>query len=396
MEGWAELRREHFVRGVSIKELVRRTGLSRKTIGPALRSERPPSYERPAAGSKLDPFKDEIHRLLRDDPKLPGVRAPRAALAAGLRRSSKTVVDDYLREVRPLFAPPRGRFSGRSIARARSASSICGSRGKEVPVGHGQTRQGWVVVACSGLPARGRWRAGVLQADSGSAGGDRALSLAARRLAADAGLGSPGRHSWSRRPPEARSSLAFCGQLRVDWRFCEPRGPAGQGVVERLQGYPRPTSSRDGDSRTSSTFKISSTPGLSASTRAPTYAELRPVDRLDEELEVMRPLPAVGPDVDRRWVTRVAPDPLLRVDTTTTRSIPLLVGRRVEVRVCQREVLAVALDTGEIAARHAAIVCQAPHPGRARARPRAARAPRSPTDPSSRSGRWPATTRLIA
>ena len=28
MEGWAELRREHFVRGVSIKELMRRTGLA--------------------------------------------------------------------------------------------------------------------------------------------------------------------------------------------------------------------------------------------------------------------------------------------------------------------------------------------------------------------------------
>ncbi len=29
MEQWTELRREDFVRGVSIKELVRRTGLSR-------------------------------------------------------------------------------------------------------------------------------------------------------------------------------------------------------------------------------------------------------------------------------------------------------------------------------------------------------------------------------
>jgi hypothetical protein len=29
VEGWAQLRREHFVRGVSIKELVRRTGMSR-------------------------------------------------------------------------------------------------------------------------------------------------------------------------------------------------------------------------------------------------------------------------------------------------------------------------------------------------------------------------------
>ena len=41
---------------------------------------------------------------------------------------SKTILDDYLREVRPLFAHRRGRFSALSIGRARSASSICGSR----------------------------------------------------------------------------------------------------------------------------------------------------------------------------------------------------------------------------------------------------------------------------
>jgi hypothetical protein len=53
---WAELRREHFVRGVPIKELVRRTGLARNTIKRALRSSEPPAYRREAAGSKLDPF----------------------------------------------------------------------------------------------------------------------------------------------------------------------------------------------------------------------------------------------------------------------------------------------------------------------------------------------------
>ncbi len=74
MEQWAELRREHFVRGVSIKELARRTGLSRNTIRAALRSASAPKYERRLAGSKLDPFKDEIHALLRRDPELPGQR----------------------------------------------------------------------------------------------------------------------------------------------------------------------------------------------------------------------------------------------------------------------------------------------------------------------------------
>jgi hypothetical protein len=63
VERWAELRREHFVRGVSIKELVRRTGLARNTIRAALRSAAPPEFCCPDRPSKLDPFKDEIHRL---------------------------------------------------------------------------------------------------------------------------------------------------------------------------------------------------------------------------------------------------------------------------------------------------------------------------------------------
>ena len=61
VEQWAELRREHFVRGVSIKERARRTGLSRNTVRAALRSPEPPHYRREAVGSRLEPFKDEIH-----------------------------------------------------------------------------------------------------------------------------------------------------------------------------------------------------------------------------------------------------------------------------------------------------------------------------------------------
>ena len=49
---------------------------------------------------------------------------------------------------------------------------------------------------------------------------------------------------------------------------------------------------------------------------------------------------------------RVPPDPHLRFDTNDYSLDPNLVGRRVEVRVSQREITAVALDTGELACRH--------------------------------------------
>ena len=79
----------------------------------------------------------------------------------------------------------------------------------------------------------------------------------------------------------------------------------------------------------------------------------RPIDRLIEERDVMAPLPTTAPDVDRRWVLRVSPDPYLRFDTNDYSLDPALVGRRVEACISDREVLAVALDSGELACRHA-------------------------------------------
>jgi len=79
---------------------------------------------------------------------------------------------------------------------------------------------------------------------------------------------------------------------------------------------------------------------------------VRPVERLAEEHSVMAPLPAEMPDTARRWVTRVAPDPHLRIDTNDYSLDPGLVGRRVEVRSDQREVRTIVLDTGEVACKH--------------------------------------------
>ncbi len=152
------LRREHFVGGKSIKQLARSTGLSRNTIRRALRSDRPPSYSRARRPSVLEPFKPEICRLLKQDSTLTGVRVRELLEPLGCT-ASKTVVDDYLREVRPLFAPPPRTFQ-RTIYRP---GEICQfdvwQPRDEIPVGHGQTRRGWVVVACLGYSRAG---AGVL------------------------------------------------------------------------------------------------------------------------------------------------------------------------------------------------------------------------------------------
>jgi hypothetical protein len=136
----------------------------------------------------------------RDDPKLAGERlreliAHSASTAA--RRSSMTTC---ARSGRCSFRG-RERFSGRSIGRARSASSISGSqraRCRSGTASHGARGDRRV----PGILARRRRRADLLQEDAGPAGGDLALSVVARRAAADAGLGSPSRVARRRRAPD--------------------------------------------------------------------------------------------------------------------------------------------------------------------------------------------------
>jgi len=350
VERWAELRREHFVRGVPIKELARRYGIDRNTVRRALRSDRPPRYERPRRPSRLDPFKDEIHRLLRRSPKLTGVRVRELIEPLGFE-GSKTIVDDYLREVRPLFRHERA--YQRTVYRA---GEICQfdlwEPSEPVPVGHGQRRRGWVVVGCLGYSRAG---AGALvfsrQAPDVLWGVGRCLwSLGAlpellvwdREGALHAGAG---------RPTEVYA--AFCGRLALDWHFCEPADPEAKGLVERLQGYLETNFEPGRLFANELDYQLQLDAWFEkANARTHKTLRARPVDRLAAERAAMRPLPERPPDMDRRWVMRVAPDPYLRFETNDYSLDPRLVGRRVEVRVSQRELAAVCLDSGELAARH--------------------------------------------
>jgi transposase len=350
VEQWAELRREHFVGGVAIKELVRGTGLSRNTIGAALRSSEPPAFRCRAGPSKLDPVKDEIHRLLKDDPKLTGVRVRELIEPLGFE-GGKTIIDEYLREVRPVFL--RLRTHQRTVYRP---GEICQwdlwEPSALVPVGNGQVRRGWVVVACLGYSRAG---AGALifskEAPDVLWGMARCLwSLGAlpellvwdREGCLHAGGGRP-----------TKSYAAFCGQLPVGWLFCEPSDPQAKGAVERLQGYLETNFEPGRRFANHLDFQLQ-LDGWFGKANARTHKTLRarPIDRLVEEREVMRPLPEREPDLDRRWVVRVPPDPHVRFDTNDYSLDPNLVGRRVEVRGSQRQVIAVALDTGELACRH--------------------------------------------
>jgi len=347
---WAEIRRMKEVEGLSMHEIVRRTGHDRNAVRRALRREGPPGYVRPPRPSKLDPFKDEITRLLHADARIPGKRLRELIEAIGYD-GGKTILDDYLREVRPLFE--RRRTYQRTVYRPGELLQfdLWEPRG-EIVVGYGQTRRGYVVTGELGYS---RALAGALvfskEWEDIAFGMTRCLTrLGAlpetlvwdREGAIHAGGGQP-----------TDVFAGFCGGLRVGWLILEARDPEAKGALERSHRFMR-TNFEPGRSFANELDYQLQLDEWCAKVNQRVHRTTRAVvaERLVQERQRMRPLPAVLPDSDRRLVIRVPAQPYLRIDTNDYSLDPLLVGRRVEVRVSQNQIAAVALDTGELACRH--------------------------------------------
>ena len=351
VQQWAEIRRMRFVEGLTIREIRRRTGLHRETIRRALRSSTPPRYARPARGSKLDPFKHELHRLLREEPEIESQRI-RELLAEQGYDGGKTITDDYVREVRPFFVEQRT-FQHTVYRPGDLAQFDLWQPKRPIPVGYGQTRKGYVVVGALGFS---RFGAGALvfskEAPDVLWGMWRCLGRVGalpERLVVDR---EGCLHAGGGRPSEEFAS--FCGQLRAGWRILDPGDCQAKGLIERLQGYIE-TSFEPGRSFANELDfqgQLDRWFDERANVRRHRTLRERPVDRLGRERESLRALPEPGPNLDRRIVLRVPPQPYVHVDRNDYSLDPRLVGRRVEVRVSQREIVAVALDTGELAAKH--------------------------------------------
>lgn len=100
-EDWAEIRRLHRSEQVSIKAIVRKTGLARNTVRSALASDAPPKYEGAPAGSLVDAYEPRIRALLAEFPSMP---ATVIAERVGWTNSS-SVLRAKVAELRPLYAP---------------------------------------------------------------------------------------------------------------------------------------------------------------------------------------------------------------------------------------------------------------------------------------------------
>jgi transposase len=349
VEQWAEIRRMHRVERLSIREISKRTGLHRKTIRRALAAESPPRYARPMGVSKLDPFREWICEQLRADPGMPSLRLRELAVELGYA-GGKTIFDDYVREVRPRFVIKRT-FQRTIYRPGELVQCDLWEPRALVPVGHGQTRRGYVVTAelC--------WSRVIAGALIFSKEAPDILWGLGRCLSRIGGL--PEKLVWDREAAIAGSGrptdafAGFCGQLGVGWVILDAGDAQAKGLLERSHRFMRSNFEPGRQFANPLDFQLQFD-GWCEKVNQRVHRTVRavPAERLIEESARMRPLPEVLPDCDRRRVVRVPQQPWLRIDRNDYSIDPAFAGRRVELRVGQREVSAVVLDTGELACRH--------------------------------------------
>ena len=319
-------------------------------------------------------------------------------------RARKTIVDDYLREVRPLFAPRADVSADASIGRGglpvRSLAAARGGAGRSRPDAAGlcRDRVAWL------LPRR-RGRVGVLARR-------RRICCAASRAACGGSGGLPRRLVWDRQ-----------GGLHAGRDARRTRSRRCCGAARRRRGVLPRRATRRPRARSSgcrASWRRSFEPGRRVRQRARLPGAARRLVRRARQRAAAQDAACSGrstgssrsggdgaaavADAGYRPALGACaspPDPYLRFDTCDYSLDPRLVGRRVEAASARREVLAVALDTGELACRSPPLVRQAPHDHRARARPHARgacaqsarRAARADDEVERR--RWPAYDALI-
>jgi hypothetical protein len=278
---------------------------------------------------------------------MPGTRIRELIAELGYE-GAKTILDDHLREVRPRFAPRR--TYQRTVYRP---GEICQFDLWEPRAeATGRPAEPGVVTSCLGYsPAS----AGALifskQAPDILWGMGRCLAklgvlpetVVWDREAAIAPKGKP-----------TDAFAAFCGSLPVGFSICEAADPESKGILGRSHCFLRSNFEPGRAFASPEHFQATLDEWFEHRANRRLHRGIRavPAERLVEERGRMRPLPEQMPDVDRRFVMRVPQQPYLRFDTNDYSLDPRAAGRCVEVRATQREIAAVELNTGALAASH--------------------------------------------
>lgn len=349
---WAEVHRLFHREGWAKTKIADELGMSRNTVARLLGLVEAPQYERTSVGSRLDPHKGSIARMLGADPK-----APATVIIEYLRRDGYqggiTILKDYLREVRPLFVQARS-YQRTSYLPGEVGHTDWWEPGVLVPVG--RERQRAVFGLVTTLPhsaahacvfAFSKTMADFLPAFTGTLqrlGGvpegmvvDRDTSIVVPRS----------------RPARLHREVAgLFGALRVRPIILGPRKPESKGQVERTVGYVETSflPLRSFESIEDLQTQHDRWAHQVAFGRRHRRVGGKVADAWAVERGFLAPLPDPLPDVDRHSEVRVTKDGFCRVGDVDYSVPPGFSGRRLQVTASWTEV--VIFSEGREIARH--------------------------------------------
>jgi transposase len=231
---WARVK-ELVREGVPKQRIADELGCSRTTVYRLAALSEPPHYERHPAGSQLEPFKDAIADMLREDEAVPATvvreHLQRRGYAGGI-----TILKDYLHELRPLY---RTRDWQRTVyAPGEILQADWWDTGVDVPVGKGQARRAYGFVTA--LPSSSAHSVVFTHSQTTADAVPALLGCLARLggvpaklvMDRDSSLVVRGRRA---RPVDELASLL--GALSMGHIVLPPRSPQSKGSVERTNGY---------------------------------------------------------------------------------------------------------------------------------------------------------------
>jgi transposase len=350
VQDWAEVHRLFHRERWAKAKIADELGMSRNTVVRLLELSDPPQYQRVSRGSKLDPYRGSIARMLGEDPKVPAT-----VIIRHLRRDGYgggiTILKDYLQGVRPLFVEAKS-YQRTSYLPGEVGHTDWWEPPIQVPVGKGARRQVFGLVTT--LPhsaahacvfAFSKTMADFLPALTGTLqrlGGvpeamvvDRDTSIVAPRS----------------RPARLHREVAgLFGALRLRPIILKPRKPESKGQVERTVGYLEtsflPLRSFTGieDMQTQHDDWVTEV----AFQRHHRRVGHKVADAWRVEQGFLAAFPDPLPDVDRRVEVRVTKDGFCRVGDVDYSVPPGFSGRRLQIRVSTGEVM-VSSEGSEIA-----------------------------------------------
>ena len=350
---WAEIRRLTEIDQLSGWQIAKQLHCSRHTVAAALKMEHPPTPPAARRASLLDPYLEQIQKLLAKVPDLSAVRI-HEEIARGPQgyTGSVIILRRYVRHIRPA----RGRVYQEVHYQPGQAMQVDWGECGRVPVGSTMRKVSvFVAVLCYSRllyieftlsQRKAEFYRGLVNALTFFGGSPRQLIFDNLKAAVRNGSGRSACFH-----PEF---LALCGYFCLQPIACARRDPESKGVVEGGVRYVKHNAlAGRADELTRFEDYLTLAPywrDQVANLRKHDTTHERPIERFQQERTLLRPLPAIPFDTDEVVPAIVSPHARIAFDGNRYSVPPQLVRRPLTIRANRLKLQ--LLHEGHVVAQH--------------------------------------------